>query len=534
MGRRRRGGRGPGSAQRQRRSKALEERGRRVGPDHFGILAVDSAKSRFAVLLANFYGRTLMDLLEADNTTFALEALVTKVKAQCERHGLKDLVVAIEQTGRYHVPIRQVLRKHWDVQMVHPFATKQLRQPADPGNKTDPTDLQAIVRALVVGYGRSEAELPGRWADWRLVSREREALVRQRAWARVRIEMRTEALMPGYSAQFGCLWNSPLPLLLARHYGSARALLAAGQQGILARAHEEGHHPQQRTLARVLQWALQASEPDPNAAVGHRLLWDQIDLLRFLEARIGQYERSLADYLVDTPVVLLLGIPGINVVSAASYGAELGPIEHYLHPTKITGRAGIYPSRYQSDETDLADGPLVGQHNARLRDAIFEIAHNLLAYNPHFKAWAELRGKRKWAKKKVHVAVASKFVRISYWMMAGRTVFQHPCMAGRESILRKLFRFAKDHRIPAHETLSLLQRAGQQLPGGVREEEARALLDDLPKSTRRRHRSGPEPLGEILPRVIAWLAPRLSTETERSQPGPSSPAEDPVLRDLDR
>ncbi len=534
MGRRRRGDGGSGSTRHQRRSRAVEERVRRVGPDHFGVLAVDSAKHRFAVLLTDFYGRPLMDVLQVDNTSFALDALVTEVKAQCEHHGLKDLVVAIEQTGRYHVPVRQVLRKHWEVQMVHPFATKQLRQPADPGNKTDPTDLRAIVRAIVVGYGRPEAELPGRWADWRLVSREREALVRKRAWARVRIEMRTEALMPGFSAQFGCLWNSPLPLLVAGHYGSAQALLAAGEQGILAWAHETGYHPQQKTVARVLQWALQASAPDPNAAVAHGLLRDQIDLLRFLEARIGQYERSLADYLADTPFVLLLGIPGINVVSTASYGAEAGPIEHYLHPSKITGRAGIYPSRYQSDETDLADGPLVGQRNARLRDAIFEIAHNLISHNAYFKAWAELREKRKWSKKKVHVAVASKFVRISYWMLAGRTVFQHPCMGGRDAILRKLFRFAKDHGIPAQDTLSLLLRAGQQLPGGVREEEARALLEDVPKGTRRQRRSGPVPLGEILPEVIAWLGRGLSIETERSQPSSPQPAEDPVLSGLGR
>jgi transposase len=472
---------------RQRRCGVLEERVRRAGPEHFGILAVDSAKHRFAVLLADFYGRVLMDVLEVDNTSFALEALVAEVKAQAERHGLKDLVAAIEQTGRYHVPIRQVLRKHWDVQMVHPYATKQLRQPADPGNKTDPTDLEAIVRALAVGYGRSEAELPARWADWRLVSREREALVRQRARARVRIEMRIEALTPGFSSLFGSLWDSPLPLLLARDYGSAPALLR-----------------------------------------------DQIELLRPLEARIGQYERSLVDYLVDTPMVLLLSIPGINVVSTASYGAELGPIEHYLHPSKITGRAGIYPTRYQSDETDLADGPLVGQHNARLRDAIFEIAHNLLTHNDHFQAWAKLRENRKWSKKKIHVAVASKFVRISYWMVAVRTVFQHPCLGGRDAILRKLFRFAKSHGIPAQDTLSLLLRAGQQLPGGVREEEARALLAGLPKGPRRRPRSGPEPLGAILPRVIAWLAGGPSPETERSQPGQPQSAEDPVRSDLDR
>lgn len=518
----------------QQRSKALVQRVRRVGPEHFGILAVDSAKRRFAVLLTDFYGRVLMDVLEVDNTGPALEGLVTTVKAQCEKHGLKDLVVAIEQTGRYHVPIRGVLRKHWDVQMVHPSATKQLRQPADPGNKTDPTDLRAIVRAMIVGYGTAEPELSPRWVDWRLVSREREALVRRRAWVRVRLQMRIEALMPGYPALFGCLWSSPVPLALAEQYGSAAALLSAGEEAILECVRQAGSYVQRRTVARVLAWAAEAAPADPGAGISHRLLYDQHELLSLLEAQIGCYERDLAEYLVDTPFVLLLGIPGINVVSAASYGAELGPIEHYLHPTKITGRAGIYPSRYQSDETDLADGPLVGRRNARLRDAIFEIAHNLLCHNAYFKAWGELRQKRKWAKQKIHVAVACKFVRISYWMLAGRMVFQHPCVRGRDAILRKLFRFAKDQALPAHDARSLLLRAAHQLPGAAHAEEARALIADLPRRTRRRGRGGLASIGEVLPEVIAQLTHGLSTEPERRQATPLHPAEDPSPRALER
>ncbi|HUT35491.1 MAG TPA: transposase [Planctomycetota bacterium] len=534
MARHGRRGRGRGTVHRQQRSKALGERVRRVGPEHFGVLAVDSAKSRFAVLLSDFYGRVLMDMLEVDNTGPALEGLVATVKSQCEAHGLKDLVVAIEQTGRYHVPIRQVLRGHWDVQMVHPFATKQLRQPADPGNKTDPTDLQAIVRAIIVGYGTAEPELSPRWADWRLVSREREALVRRRAWVRVRLQMRLDALMPGYPALFGCLWSSPVPLALARRYGSAAALLSAGEEAILDCGRQAGSHVQRRTVARVLAWAAEAAPADPGAGTSHRLLGDQIELLSLLEAQIGRYERDLADYLVDTPFVLLLGIPGINIVSAASYGAELGPIEHYLHPTKITGRAGIYPSRYQSNETDLADGPLVGQRNARLRDAIFEVAHNLIYHNAYFKAWAELRHKRKWAKQKVHVAVACKFVRISYWMLAGRMAFQHPCVRGRDAILRKLLRFAKEKALAAHDARSLLLRAVRQLPGATHPEEARALMEELPRGTRRRRRGGVASIGEVLPEVIAELTHSLSTEPERSQAAPLHPAEDPSLSALER
>jgi hypothetical protein len=60
---------------------------------------------------------------------------------------------------------------------------------------------------------------------------------------------------------------------------------------------------------------------------------------------------------------VLLSFPGINVVSAADFAGELGPIEHYANPNAITGRAGLRPCRYQSDQVDRADGPLVRNCN---------------------------------------------------------------------------------------------------------------------------------------------------------------------------
>jgi hypothetical protein len=33
----------------------------------------------------------------------------------------------------------------------------------------------------------------------------------------------------------------------------------------------------------------------------------------------------------------------------------MGPIENYPSPRAITGRAGLYPSRYQSNKVDIAN-----------------------------------------------------------------------------------------------------------------------------------------------------------------------------------
>ena len=45
----------------------------------------------------------------------------------------------------------------FEARIVHPFASKQFRQPADPGNKTDDTDLAAIHCAAVNGFALVEA-----------------------------------------------------------------------------------------------------------------------------------------------------------------------------------------------------------------------------------------------------------------------------------------------------------------------------------------------------------------------------------------
>jgi transposase len=406
--------------------------------------------------------------------------------------------------------------------MVHPFATKQLRQPAAPGTKTDLTDLRAIIRAIMVGYGTQERELPERWQQWRLLSREREDRVRKRAKVRVQVQERLQALMPGYSALFGDLWKSPIALALAGHYGSAAALRADGHEAILEWLRQANHAARRETVARVLQWASLAAPPDPCPEFRHRLLCDQFHLAQALDAQIALYEADLAHYLVDTPLVLLLAIPGINVVSAASYGAELGPIQHYPDPKKIAGRAGLYPSRYQSDEVDRPDGPLVGRRNARLRDAILEIAHNLIRCNEHFKAWAHIRRNKRWPATKIHVAVGTKFTRISYWMLAGRMVFQHPSMCGGDAVLAKLTDFATRAGLEPRGIRDLLLRASRQLPKLALEGEARALVERLP---RRRSRRRPQTdqslqpvlLGDVLREVIRDLAPGVAIEAERSQ-----------------
>jgi transposase len=480
MRKRRRSSHGKGIKCRKRIDTGLRQRVREVGGDKFGVLVVDSSKKNAEVWLTDFYGEPLWE----ESRTFPitdghLTEMINVVGGTCRERGLKDLVVGIEQTGRYHRPIQRALAQRWEVKAIHPFVTKQLRQPASPGVKTDGVDLEAMSRAIISGYGDDQRELPLLYTKWQLINRAREDAVDRRRRLKQQSQERLHAFMPGYAALFEHLWETPAAVELAERYGSAKRLLATDADAISEQLKDKGLRMMRPTINRVRAWAADAPSPDPGGTLNRRIWSDSLRLLEHLDRDIMRYERALAGYLVQTPFVLLLGIPGVNVISASGYGSEVGPITHYIKPSHLNGRAGLFPSRYQSDQTDCADGPMVGGRNARLRDAVMEITMNLILHNDYFQGWSELRAQRGWSKKKLHVAIANRFNRIAFHMVAGRMLFDHPCLKKRHPVLKKVAVFSLAHGIKAQTTMSLVAKAARQLPTDAVAGELAALQDGL-------------------------------------------------------
>lgn len=483
----------------------LHPRVQQVGPEHFGILCFDCAKARSKFLLADFYGRVLIPPTEVAHNRPDLDAAVAQVRQAFAEQQLRDGLVAIERTGRYHrVVQRAFAAAGFETRILHPFVTKQYRQPVDPGNKTDDTDLTAIHRATVTGCALLEATRDEAWTTLQLVIRHRRDLVRKGAALNCQIRDHLEAALPGYAACFDKFWQSPIPWHLLQHFPTTEQLRAAGVTTLCHSLRQAGIRFQQRTVQTVLDWAEQAAPGDIAAPQHHRIalaLYD--DRLRKTQ-EIQALEREIAGRLVQTPYVLLLSFPGINVVSAADFAGEMGPIEHYANAKSITGRAGLRPSRYQSDQVDKANGPLVRNCNRALRAAILGIADNLVVCNHHFQQLATQWASQGKDPRHTRVKVALRFCRIAFQMVAGRQVFRHPCIQGRHAILDKLNAFHREHDTGMADVLRDLQGAIGQLPQPEYAAEARPLQEELQRIQAGRRR-GPQLIGDILPIVLARL-----------------------------
>jgi transposase len=483
----------------------LHPRVQRVGPEHFGIVSIDCAKACSKWMLTDFYGTMLVPPTELLHSRGEFALAVMLLREAIERHGLKDLVVAIEQTGNYHQPVKRAFRvAGFECRSVHPLASKAFRQAAHPGVKTDDHDLIGIFSAATNGFGLLEPSLDPIAQQLRLWERHRRDLVEKRSAVCCQLREHWEATLPGFAALFPDFWDAPAGPAIARRFASPETIEQAGLAGLQKAFRDAGRCVQVRTLERVLAWARTAPSGDPQALLHQRLAAalddDRLQKTREIEA----IEEEIAALLVQTPYVLLLAIPGINVASCGEFAGEMGPIAHYARARAITGRAGLFPSRYQSDQVDFPNGPLVRCANRRLRASLLGIADNLLKCNHYFRGLADrwqVQGKDP---RDNHVKVASRFSRLAFLIVAGGKLVSHRCLAPRAYILDKLIAFHQEHRTPPEPMMANLNAAVAQLPSEEHAWEAVPLLKRVAE-TRTVRRRGPQPIGNILPLLLARL-----------------------------
>lgn len=489
----------------------IQQRVKAVGPEHFGIVAVDCAKRRSKWMLCDFYGKVIIEPTTVEHNAGSLQAMTDQIALVCKDQGVVDLIAAVEMTGIYHRPAQRALRKAGvDTRTVHPFASSHYRRPLHPDEKTDDHDLEAIFHAAVKGYGLAIFPVSETYQALQAISRHRRNLVKQRARLQVQIRLLLHRTMPGYADLFDNqkMFTYATVIRIAAKYPSAKEIQRAGVEKIVAYLKKEKQRFNSRNIERIVAWSRNAAEPEPLADLLSQQ-WIGLNRLReILSSQIQAAEQKMSKFLVKTPYVLLLSVTGINVVSAAQLAGEAGPIEHYATAAAINGRAGLFPSRYQSDETDCADGPVARHCNRRLREACLTIAMNLITCHPYYRGLSSLMATQKVKSIDRHCRIANRSMRMVFQLVGGRQVWRGRGV-DREYLLDKLRQFHRSRATPLTQVVRDMEEAFQWLPDSTYAAEAKPLLEAAGKKTR-----GPIQLSDLLLPLLTRLGVPPSEELE--------------------
>jgi transposase len=204
-------------------------------------------------MLTDFYGRVLCPPTVVEHHRPAFNDALASLRQAVTAHDLKDLVVAVERTGRYHQPIlRCFAAAGYDTRVVHPSVSCYFREAATYDNKTDDTDLAGIYRAATNGFGLQEQPWDAIYSALQFWTRCRRDLVGKTSLLRCQILEYLNAYLPGYSPCFDNVFISKIALLVAGHFATPQAIVQVGLAGLAELARREHVQVQLGTLARIL------------------------------------------------------------------------------------------------------------------------------------------------------------------------------------------------------------------------------------------------------------------------------------------
>jgi transposase len=313
--------------------------------------------------------------------------------------------VAMESTGIYWRPVYNLLEEGRAITLVNAQHIKAM-----PGRKTDVRDAEWLADLLRHGLLRPSFIPPRPIRELRELTRYRAALVGQHTAEVNRLHKVLETA------------NLKLTSVATDVLGvSARRMLAA----LVAGEEDAG------VLAELALGKLRAKLPELRRALEgrvkphHRLLIEHLLVhLDFLEAATAELDaeidRLVAPYAEAT--ALLLTIPGIGAVTAATIIAEIGAdMTRFASAKHLASWAGLCPGNHQS--AGVRRHVKTNQGDAWLRGGLGEAAWAITHTKDSALAAGFHRLARRRGKPKALVALAHRLLRVIYHVLRTKTPY---------------------------------------------------------------------------------------------------------------
>jgi transposase len=101
--------------------------------------------------------------------------------------------------------------------------------------------------------------------------------------------------------------------------------------------------------------------------------------IEFLDAEIAASDRVIARDALERPEIRrLLTVPGVNVITAATFMAAIGEIERFSSPRRLVGYLGLDPRVRQSGSAPAAHGRISKQGSPSARWALVEASWSVI------------------------------------------------------------------------------------------------------------------------------------------------------------
>ena len=313
----------------------------------YKVAGIDVHKKMLAVVITNVaeLGEYRFERRKFGTGDSELKALADCLTAE----GVAEVVM--ESTAQYWKPVWQMLEGSFKLQLAQAQSNR-----APKGRKSDFADAERLVRRLVAGELILSFIPDPEQRLWRMMTRSRYQLARDRARLRNQLE--------GFLEDCRIKLSSHLSNVLGVSGGKMLRALADGETNpaTIAALANGGIRASQPALADSLAAASRLDAPRRQML---NLFLERLDLL---SAQMDTLAKMAAASLSEhrDAVKRLSNVPGLGADSAQQIIAEVGPkVATFPSPERLASWVGCCPGREESAEVSKSDASPKGNSTMR-------------------------------------------------------------------------------------------------------------------------------------------------------------------------
>lgn len=342
------------------------------------------------------------------------------------------LLVSMEATGIYHIPLLSFLLKHsFKSVVINPILIKSfIGSTTLRKTKNDKKDATSIALFSLKSYQSLHLATTDTIESIRPLIRERESLSKDIARLKTEIKANLVQLFPELLKNSNVFTKSILNLLLQAP--SRKAIRNLKKQKIQKILDSTSGNKVKINADEIL--SLAKNSIAISDIYLEKVLTSKIRRLTTIQNELSILDEELQNSLEDTDInddiELLQSIPGIGTVTSKNFIVEVSSVDKFNSVKQLCAFIGIDPSVRQSGTSINYQGKISKRGNANLRRTIWQMAIGTIRTCPKFKNYFTKKREEGKKFKQAVIAVANKLLKTIFILLKNKTKFDEKLAYG--------------------------------------------------------------------------------------------------------
>ncbi len=301
-----------------------------------------------------------------------------------------DLLIGLESTGIYSENLIAFLYSNaYPLAVINPIQTSSLRKTSIRKTKTDKIDTFLIIKSLMVNSYHLYSEQDDKSMQLKSLCRYRKNIKKSIARLKTQLNGYINIVFPEYLHFFKSGIHIGTSYAILKLYSSPEEIAALHLTKLsnLLSSSSKGRFGKEEALA--LKSLAKSSVGVKNKCINIQIS-QTISQIELFESQVDEIDNQIISLMQDTDSVIT-SVPGISYIDGAMILGEIGNINRFSSPSKLTAYAGLDPSVYQSGNFNASHTKMSKRGSKLLRFALINASWQLSLHDKTFFDYYNLK-----------------------------------------------------------------------------------------------------------------------------------------------